>query len=197
MRTHDPTTIFNMAARARMRLLRIAALTLALGASASCGYQPLYGERGAAGESAAADLATVRIVPIAERGGQMLYNALLDRLNPAGRPGSPRFVLEVRLSEGSQSIGVRRDEIATRANLLQTARFELRDAQSDVVLFRGAAEATMSYNIVQQRYASLVAEGDARQRGVDLLADDIRLQIALYMNRRRAAAAPGSAPARP
>ena len=177
-------------------MIRRAFLVAGLAALSACGYQPLYGERGAAGESAAADLAAIRIVPIAERGGQMLYNALLDRMNPTGRPGSPRYVLEVRLSEGTQSIGVRRDEIATRANLLQTARFELRDAQSDVVLFRGVADATMSYNIVQQRYATLVAEGDARRRGVELLADDVRLQVSLYMNRRRAAGS-GPAPARP
>jgi LPS-assembly lipoprotein len=171
---------------------------LALGALialAACGYQPLYGERGAAGESAAADLSAVKIVPIANRNGQMLYNALRDRLNPQGQPGTPRYLLEVQLAEGSQAIGVRRDEIATRANLVQSARFELRDAQSDVVLFRGNADATMSYSIVQQRYATLVAEGDARQRGVEALADDIRLQTALYLNRRRAAS--GAAPTRP
>lgn len=181
---------------ARQAIRRLV-LIAGLAALSACGYQPLYAERGAAGESAAADLATVRIVPIANRGGQMLYNALLDRMNPTGRPGNPRYVLEVRMAESTQAIGVRTDEFATRANMMHTARFELRDAQSDVVLFRGTSDATMSYNIVQQRYATLVAEGDARQRGVDLLADDIRLQVALYMNRRRGASASGTAIPRP
>jgi LPS-assembly lipoprotein len=178
----------------RAALAGFAALAQAL---AACDYRPVYGEIGLLAEPGAARAAAVRldevkIVPIADRRGQILHNALLDRINPAGEPASPRYTLTVRLEETVRAVDTRRDSTITRNDIVLAARYDLRDAESDVIVFRQRSEAVSSYNLATQRFASVVSEDDARRRAAHLLADEIALSVALYIRRRHAAA-----PARP
>ncbi|MCW5774643.1 MAG: hypothetical protein KIT16_23565, partial [Rhodospirillaceae bacterium] len=69
----------------------VIAAALALG---GCGYRPLYGDRGTSDAvNVSGELARVKIAGIADRRGQILRNYLLDRMNPAGEPADPRYVL--------------------------------------------------------------------------------------------------------
>ena len=74
-------------------------LLLGIPLLASCGFQPLYADRG--GATAADQLAAVRIEPLPNRSGQELYNALRDGLNPLGRPASPDHLPRTPLEETS------------------------------------------------------------------------------------------------
>jgi LPS-assembly lipoprotein len=164
----------------------VAAAALALAAS-GCGYRPLYGEQGAvAGAGARAHLGTVKISGIADRRGQLLRNYLIDRMNPRGEPASPRYVLLVVTSEASRVTDSRPDGTATRADLVINARYNLRDAGSDAVVFVERAEAVATFNLLTARFASVVSEDEARRRAMELLADEIALQVALFLNRRHA-----------
>jgi LPS-assembly lipoprotein len=153
-----------------------------------CGFEPLYGDRGVAGAGIDEELAQIKVSPLPERRGQMLYNALLDRLNPRGEPKSPRYSLSLSLSEVRTTFGARRDTADTRANLQLFATYRLFDADSGVLMSSETAEATASYNILRARYASLVAEQDARRRVTEMVADEIKTRLAVFLNRRRAAA---------
>jgi LPS-assembly lipoprotein len=166
-------------------------------AAQGCGYRPLYGEHGVAGSPSVRQiLADVKVVSIADRRGQMLYNGLVDRLNQAGEPLSPRYTLVTRLRESIRALETRQDGTVTRADVILTANFELRDTASEVVVFRERAESSVGFNLSTQRFAAVVSEDDARRRAVEQLADDITLQVALFVNRRHAApAAPAGAPA--
>lgn len=173
-----------------MRRRGFLAFTLAAPAAlAGCGYEPLYGDRGVPGGGVETELAEIKITPLPDRRGQMLYNALLDRLNPHGEPKSPRYGLGVSLAEIRSTFGARRDTADTRANLQLVATFRLFDAESGVLLISETAEATASYNILRARYASLVSEQDARRRVTEMIADEIKIRLAAFLNRRRAAAA--------
>ena len=68
-----------------MRVRRLWLSGMLLLALAACGFQPLYGQRSVSGGSISQEFSTIRIMPIAERTGQMLYNELRDRLNPRGK----------------------------------------------------------------------------------------------------------------
>ncbi len=161
-----------------------AALLVAL-ALAGCGFRPLYGDAAAVGAPGVQQrLGDVRILQIADRRGQMLYNALLDRVNPHGAPASPRYTLAVRVRESVSALDTRRDGTVTRSALALNAQFELRDVQNDVIVFRQTASAASAFNLPTQRFAGVVGEDDARRRVVELLADDIVLQLALFVNRR-------------
>lgn len=161
------------------------AAALAVGA---CGYRPLYGEQGAvAGAPAREQLSQVKIVGIADRRGQLLRNYLLDRMNPRGEPASPRYHLTVVTVESSRITDSRADGTATRADLVITARFNLRDATSDAVVFIERSEALATYNLLTARFASVASEDEGRRRAVEQLADQIALQVALFLNRRQGA----------
>src|SRR3990170_2516398 len=139
----------------------------------ACGFHPLYG----GGEGVGAvrtELAAIRIRPIADRTGQLLYDELRDRLNPGGQPAAPRYVLAVELQEASESLALRGDQTATRTNLTLNASYTLTDAATDAVVTRGKSRSTISFDILRSEFATLASASDARARGVGDLADDIR-----------------------
>lgn len=149
---------------------------------AGCGFHPLYG--GAGGGPAASDsLAAVEIEPMRDRVGQQMHNFLRDRLNPYGQPTSPSYRLRVELTESINELGVRKDETATRANLRMRARFTLMDSSGGQELLSGRATSTTSYDILQDPFATTVSEGDARERALRELADDIQTRLAVYFSK--------------
>lgn len=149
-----------------------------------CGFQPLYGNR-SGGSGVADDIATIRVAQIADRTGQILRNALIDRMTPSGEPADPRYSLEVRLSIAKQELGIRKDETATRISIRFRSTFRLRDSASGAFVFSSRAAAVTSYNIVDSEYATIASERAARRRGLILVADSIVVRLAAYLNRLR------------
>jgi LPS-assembly lipoprotein len=151
-------------------------------AVAGCGFQPLHSRLGGA---EAARLAGIRILPISNRDGQILSNFLRDKLTPLGPPRKPNYVLSVKLNETKQSLGVRVDESATRANLKMVAGFYLLMSPENKRLFSGNAQSTSSFNILSSTFATLSAEKDARVRSLRQIADQITTRVSIYLGRAR------------
>ena len=164
-----------------MSWFRQAATAALLGLSA-CGFQPLYAESGQA--SASDQLAAVRIEPIPDRSGQLLYNALRDGLNPLGRPASPDYVLRIALEESSEELALRTDETATRVNVTYTAAFALYPAEAKEPVLKGVSRTTTAYNVLDSPYATLTSSEDARARAMDDIAREIRSRLAVYLTRQ-------------
>lgn len=162
------------------------ALAVATTIVAGCGFRPLYGTQGVHNQSVQADMSGVAIQPISNRSGQLLRNRLLDKMTPAGQPTAPTYQLTVDLHESKVPLGIRKDETATRANMNQTATYILVDLTSHVIADRGSVQATTSYDIVNSDFGTISAERDARARGINILAEEITLRVALYFNRRGA-----------
>ena len=167
-----------------LKALAGGALLAATAALGGCGFRPLYGSD-AQGGSVADDLATVRIAPLSDRSGQVLHNFLRDRLNPYGQPSDPRFELRLAMREVTEETGIRRDETATRAILTVLANFVLVDLADQSAATEGQARASSAYNIIDNRYASSVSAGDARERALRSLADDIKVRLAAYFSAAR------------
>lgn len=168
------------------KIATLAAVAAAALALSGCGYRPVYGEQSAAvsSEGARASLGSVKVVGIADRRGQLLRNYLMDRMTPRGEPAAPRYLLSVTTSEGRRITSTRPDGTGTRADLVVAARFTLRDATSDLIVFSDRSESTATYNLLTARYATVSSEDEARRRAMELLADQIALQVALFLNRR-------------
>ena len=171
------------------RKLRNCGLAVALGlcatAVAGCGFRPLYGPQSAAATQS--EMGRVKIDLIEDRIGQQLHNALLDRVTPHGQPQAPDFVLSIEIEETLQELGLRRDETATRANLNVSAAFVLRSNKAldgKKILLSGQSRSVNSYNIVDSDFATLVAERDARNRAVAIIADDISTRLAIFFSSR-------------
>lgn len=147
----------------------------------SCGFRPLYGER--FGLNAGEDLAAVYIQNVPDREGQQLRNFLLLRMNPKGSPATMRYTLAIQLYSQRSDLGLRRDETASRSNLLVRAIYGLTDHQSGRIVFRGEARTTNSFDILDEEFGTVLAEQDARTKALQFLADDITNQVAIYLSR--------------
>jgi LPS-assembly lipoprotein len=147
---------------------------------AACGYTPIYGERGELPRGAQTQLANVQVLPIEERVGQMLRNVLLDQMNPGGMSAKPLYRLTVRLTEQSQELSVQKTQFATHANLTLLATYTLTRIADGHPVYSGNSTMISSYNIVDQPYATLAAEADARARAVRELGEDITQRVGAY-----------------
>lgn len=170
-----------IARRALLPLLP--ALLVAAGSLGGCGFEPLYGNRGGGGAAARPEMALIAIPPIPDRAGQLLRNALRDRLTPTGLPDRPRWRLDVSLKETTTDLVILRDATATFAKFVGVAKWVLVDLSSDSPAARGQVTRRASYSISSSEFASLQAEEDARRRVVTEIAEDIRLRLGLYFNR--------------
>lgn len=169
-----------MTAVHRRRLL-LPVLALCGLALAGCGYQPLYGQR-ANQPGVAAQLAAVDVALIPGRTGQLLRNALEQRMERGGGGAAKAYTLHVTLDEQTEPVGVARDATVTRENVVLLASFSLYRG-GDVVL-SGESRAAAGYNVLAQHYATIVSERDSRERAVLQVADDITRRIAVFLGNR-------------
>jgi LPS-assembly lipoprotein len=153
---------------------------------AACGFEPLLGRLGDSAD-AIEQLAAIRIEPIPDRSGQLLRNALLDRLTPQGNTVASRYVLRVTLAEPRQTILLRRDDIISRSSYTARVTFDLRDMNNQRVLSGGSTFAT-DYEIASSEFATRKSLENARDRIMELVANDIRNQLALGLRQRQNAA---------
>ena len=167
------------------RLLGPGIVCLLLGAAvalSACGFKPLYGRSEGQALSPVDQMAAIRIAPLADRFGQQMHNLLRDRLNPYGQPRGPAYRLEVAIREVRHELGIRKDETATRANLILSANFTLRDLESGRVLLEGRTSSVNSFNILTNQFATDFSEADARERALRELSDSIRVRLGIYFS---------------
>ncbi len=161
------------------RLIVLAALGLG-----GCGFRPLYDDRprGEAPSTARA-LAATRVATIPDRQGQILRNAIIQRLGNG--PGiAPRHELRVALTIRRELLGVRRDETASRQRVNATAEFTLRPLPSGDPVFAGRAYAVDAFNIVPNEFFAAQLSGEAAEaRVAERLAEDIVAQLAAFYAR--------------
>jgi LPS-assembly lipoprotein len=152
---------------------------------AGCGFHPLYADSGpdpVTGRSFDADLAAIKVAPIAERIGQLLEISLRDDFNPTGVPVPAQWLLNVRLITSRAEVGLRKDGTSSRVQYTVTATYTLLD-EKGITVFYGSARSFTAFDIVINEYAMVVAERDAQTRAARELGEDIRNQVALFMKR--------------
>ena len=160
------------------RAVLAAGVLLSLCLLSACGFRPIHGERS---QASAAALSQVDIALIPDRTGQMLRNELLQRFHPRGVATGDRFLLQVTLNEALQDLAIKKNEVATRANLTLTALFTVARSQDGQPVFTGSASSVNSYNILTSDFATLSARADARERAVRQLADDIKERMSVWL----------------
>lgn len=160
----------------------LAVSLLLAGIVAGCGFRPLYKQAG--NTNTVQEFSHISIVQPEDRPSQQLRNFLLDSLTPYGQPDRPLYRLDYRLTETVASVFVTRTEEITRNNLQLTASVYLRDYQSGTVLTSLSTTSQASYNVTLADYANLVSEKNARERALRDVAEQIRLRLGNYFDRR-------------
>lgn len=154
----------------------------------ACGFQPTYGTKtfGNDGSSAVvrAELSDIAVDIIPNRSGQFLRNRLIDYLYKNGYPAAPRYRLSVsKVEENVVEIGIDKDATASRAQLRMNTRFTLYDLQTQKPVLQRTQRATTGYNILSSQFTTYVTEADAREQGLNMLAEQIAAQLELYFAR--------------
>ena len=90
--------------------------------------------------------------------------------------------MKTRVTENLSSLGVRKTAFATRANLRMQATYYLTSAATGKNVFDGDSTITVSYNILDSEFATLMAEKDARERAVRELSEDIRIRLGVFFS---------------
>lgn len=165
------------------KVLRTSAAGVLLAALAGCGFSPLYGERSvSAAPSVNEALTQVVIRPLPDRQGQKLRQVLREQLQPRGVAERPTFDLDVQLNTRIEEIGVRLDATSSRANYILTATFSLNQGSERVMGDR--VQAIVSYNILDEQYATVASQADAENRAIRRVGEEIKTRLAVYFSQR-------------
>lgn len=168
---------------------RAAGTLLLVLAVAGCGFRPLYGMR-SVDPHVQAEMAGIYIQPLADRDGQLVRNALLERLNPHGEPQQARYRLDVKVDVSEAQVALQKDETATRDQINYGVTFTL--YEGSVGLTTGNFNRNFSFDYLNQQYSNVVARSDVQRRAAEEIAIEIRNRMATYFiraDKARAAAA--------
>jgi LPS-assembly lipoprotein len=151
---------------------------------AGCGFRPLYGTDSASHAPAVAQqFAAIQIPPLADRIGQQMRNKLIDTLHPAGPDAAFKYKLNVRLREADIDLGLQQNSTSTRGQVKITADYWLTDAGSGKTLLHETLRTSTGYNILVNQFGSVLSNDDARDRGLDEIAQEMVMHLALYFNK--------------
>ncbi|MBV9653441.1 MAG: hypothetical protein JOZ42_02630 [Acetobacteraceae bacterium] len=158
-----------------------------------CGFRPMYMETASGNPGVAQrELAAVSVDLLPDRPGQLLRQALQQRLGGGSSGVSRKYDLGVNYTIGGEGIGIQGDNSVTRIRLIAHGAWTLRrqdPARSP--LTSGSSRAIDGLNILNQQFFAADLEQEVvQQRLADAIADQIVAQLAAYF-RKRAAAAPG------
>ena len=163
--------------------LLLLALPLLLGA---CGFHPLYAHHDT--NHFDADLATVKVGLIPNRLGQELAISLRDSFNPTGLSVPTRYLLEVNLVTQRSDLGIRADATAVRSEMIVIAYYKMTDANSHQQLVSGNIRSVSAFDVLNDAYATTVAQQNATERALEEIADDLRERIQVYIRGHRTTA---------
>ncbi|MGC1411892.1 MAG: LPS assembly lipoprotein LptE [Acetobacteraceae bacterium] len=167
---------------------RIIALTASVTLS-GCGFEPVYMPT-ASGKAGVAqrELAAIRVDQIPDRPGQLLRQALQDRLEGAGSEVARRYDLSVSFGISGEGIAVEQNTVVTRLRMIGSATWIL-SAQDPgrTKLTSGSARAIDAVNVFDTQIFAADQETEAVTRRVAAaLADQITLQLATYFRKQAA-----------
>jgi len=168
-------------------------LVLTAGSALSgCGFQPVYMPT-ASGEAGVAqrELAAIQVAIIAEHPGQLLRQALQDRLEMGASGVQRRYDLRVSYWISGEGISVQPDNTATRVRFYGNANWSLfAQDPGQTLLTKGAARVIDALNVFDTQYFAIDLGAEAIQdRLAQAVAEQITIQLAVYFRRRAATAA--------
>jgi LPS-assembly lipoprotein len=166
-------------------------LALATGVSLSgCGFQPVYMPT-ASGKPGVArrELAAIEVAILPDRPGQLLRQALQERLDGSGIGVARRYDLNVGFFIAGEGIAIQPDSSVTRVREIGTAAWTLvAQDPGRTKLSSGSAKAVDAVNIIGSQYFAADMENEAVQRRLaEALADQITLQLAAFFRKRAVA----------
>jgi len=155
-------------------------VVLAVAGLSACGFHPLYGTS-SVDPQVGEELASIRILTISERQGQLVHNALLHQLNPLGEPAKPVYTLSVSVNANDGQEALLHDNTASRNRVTYVVIYRLSDGKA--IVTQGTVTKQLSYDFLPQHYADISAQEDVARRAADVIAQEISTDLAAYFIR--------------
>lgn len=144
---------------------------------AGCGFEPVYEDK-AASLDVRDVLSRIEIVAPEGRNGDQLKAALEDHFYQKSISETPRYRLELTLSEQSEAFIIDPAGISSRFDLTLRSHFTLTRVADNAMLKRGRVARRVSYNVSEDiDYSTYISQKDAIKRGIDEIAEDLRMRI--------------------
>lgn len=161
----------------------VTALACAVALLAGCGFKPLYGVNSASHAPAVAQqFSSIEIPVYGERIGQQMRNLLIDELHPGGAAADYKYTLNVSTREADVGLGLQQNSTSTRGEVRLTSEYRLVEKSSGKTLLHETLRTSTGYNILVNQFSSVLSNEDARQNGLQEIADEITTHLALYFN---------------
>lgn len=149
--------------------------------AAACGFEPVYQQQHpqALEPHSRALIEQMRIVTPAGRDGDLFKAALEDRLHQYQPPDQPHYLLETNIDLTTRPFIIDPDGVSLRYEMQMQVRYALLRTRDNARLLQGKLERQVHYNVSEQDdYSTFIAERDARQKGLDILAAELALRLA-------------------
>lgn len=146
---------------------------------AACGFTPLYAVPGVS-----PSLAAIDVVAPQGRVGQLMREELDDAL---GRDlaVAPAYRLDLFYRTDRVGRGLRIDNVVSRYELVLNVEYRLVERAGGGELKRGRIKSEVTYDSIDQPYASIAAQQDAEVRAAADAARRIHLDLASWFAARR------------
>ena len=140
---------------------------------ASCGFTPMYSSRGVStSDTVVAALSQVDVRPIARTAPAWSCVSNWTKNCIPAACATPATIFRSGWRRAPKSWACARTPLRPRANLILTANFILWDGTAR--LLRDRVRSTVSYNILDDQYATIASERDAENRALKQISDEIR-----------------------
>lgn len=165
-------------------------LLLAAGAAAvgGCGFKPVYGTRESGSSPVQDRLGEVNVLLIPERWGQILRQALQERMERSGDSAARRYDLSVQVGLSAEPIAIQPDTSVTRIRMIATANWTLlSQGPQRATLASGVAREVDGFDVInQQFFGAELARQQALRRMMEALSEQITMKLAAYFARQPA-----------
>jgi len=145
----------------------------------ACGFHPLHGSGAGSVDT---QLPDIFVSTIPGRSGQLLRQALQQRMAGASEAAPQGYTLQVSYALEGEAIGIHGDNTSSRTRLIGRANWVLsRVSPSPASLASGSARTVDGFNNIETQYfASTLANESTQGRVASNLADTITNQVATW-----------------
>lgn len=146
----------------------------------ACGFRPIYGDVGDQNIEMASYLTAIEVESASGELGNRLKIMVEDQLNPAHEQSvyAGRFKLVMDVKSDSIPLVIRGDGSIDRFSTNLVSSYHLYETASHRLITSGTLRRTASYNNLDEKFASYIAQKDALHHALGELAEDYKLRLA-------------------
>lgn len=145
----------------------------------ACGFKPMHAPTAFGGNGISMKNITVEM-QANEKIDFLLAQALRDRM---GDNRAVPYILRIISESKRKSLGIGADDVASRYDLVMETDFELVDAKTGDIVYRGDVQASSTYGAPRDPYGTIAAQANAEEQVASEAADRIIVKLASYQAR--------------